>query len=96
MNEYDVDYWTTIYRRKKWEWARKVVFMEAPEWPAQILNWAPQLDLRTPARRRPGRPKTRWVDDIKQHVLTTLGHDDWTQVAMSEVWDQLRDDYIKN
>ena len=35
------------------------------------LRWDPTLDTRLDARRRPGRPKTRWSDDICHHVQRT-------------------------
>ena len=32
------------------------------------LQWDPTLDDRLDARRRTGRPKSRWIDSIKEHV----------------------------
>ena len=40
------------------------------DWARTALLWDPTLDTRLHTRRRQGRPKTRWTDDIRNYVLS--------------------------
>ena len=70
MKRLKLDDWITLQRRRKWRWARKVAMTEENNWMVLALQWDPTLDNQLSSGRRQGRPKTRWLDDIKQHVTT--------------------------
>ena len=59
-----VDDWVADQRRRKWRWAAKTATDTVPKWNVKALLWKPELDSRYNARRRPGRPMTRWTDDL--------------------------------
>ena len=42
---------------------------------AMAIRWDPILDPKLKATRRPGRPKTRWTDDICNHIGSAHDHD---------------------
>ena len=71
MKRLKLDDWITTQRRRKWRWAGKLALTSRSDWTAMAVRWDPTLDPRLNARRRPGRPKTRWMDDIYNHVLHT-------------------------
>ena len=56
--------------RQKWRWAGHVGRFQDNRWTKKCTDWTP------PGRRRPGRPKRRWIDDIKEGV-----GDDWKDIA---------------
>ena len=56
--------WVTLQRRRKWRWAAKTATDTVPKWNVKALLWKPESDSRYNARRRPGRPMTRWTDDL--------------------------------
>jgi hypothetical protein len=41
---------------------------------AMAMRWDPTVDLKFHARRRQGRPKTRWTDDIVDYITTTTNN----------------------
>ena len=63
-----LDDWVTIARRRKWKWAQKLATNTKDTWTTMALSWDPTVDIQLNARRRTGRPKTRWWDDICKHV----------------------------
>ena len=72
MQRMKLDDWITMQRRRKWRCAGKIAQTSFNEWIAMAIRWDPTLDLQLNARRRPGRPKTRWTDDIWQCPKKTL------------------------
>lgn len=56
MRTLKLEVWIVMQRRRKWRWASKL---------ANTTQYDPTLDPRLAACRRPGRPKTRWADDIR-------------------------------
>lgn len=46
------------FKRKKWEWAGHISRSTDNRWGYKILNWLPG------GKRKPGRQKTRWKDDL--------------------------------
>jgi hypothetical protein len=67
-----IDDWVSTVRQRKWQWVRKLSATEELEWMRQVIQWTPQHDPVYNARRRTGRPKTRWIDDVRNHVEDTL------------------------
>jgi hypothetical protein len=68
MKKLQLDDWVTMQRRRKWRWAHKMATTTQDTWTTIALQWDPTLDRQLDARRRTGRPKTRWTDDISDHV----------------------------
>jgi hypothetical protein len=75
MRKLKLDDWITIQRRRKWRWAGKVAHTSREDWMAMAIRWDPILDPKLKATRRPGRPKTRWTDDICNHIGSAHDHD---------------------
>ena len=78
MKRLKLDDWVSLQRRRKWKWAQKLALCEDSSWATAAIQWDPTLDPRLNSQRRPGRPKTRWADDIYkyiQHTTTTTTTD---------------------
>ena len=52
--------WVLEQRRRKWRWAGHVVRRDDWRWTVRMAYWIPDG-----ARRRRGRPATRWEDDLE-------------------------------
>ena len=63
---------------------------------AQALLWNPEADLDCDARRRPGHPKKRWPDDLRQSVLSEprCAEQEWSDVARTDVWRTLEGKFV--
>ena len=48
-------------KKKKWKWAVHVIRRNDNRWSHRLTNWFPRE-----GKRKPGRQKTRWEDDIKK------------------------------
>jgi len=68
MKKLKLDDWVTIQRRRKWRWAHKLATNTNDTWTTTALQWDPTLDNQLKPRRRAGRPKTRWTDDIREYI----------------------------
>ena len=68
MQKLKLDDWVVMQRRRKWRWARKLAMTPDFDWMAMASKWDPTVDIHMNARRRQGRPKTRWGDDLASHV----------------------------
>ena len=64
MKKMNLDDWVTMQLRRKWRWAHKLATTTHDTWTTIALHWDPTLNTQPPARRRTGRPETRWTDDI--------------------------------
>ena len=71
MSKLRLEDWVTMQRRRKWRWARKLVASDEFNWATATIQWDPTIDPKLKSRRRPGRPKTRWADDIRNYILHT-------------------------
>ena len=94
-----LDDWATLQRRRKWRWARKVATSDNLEWTRVAIQWEPTLNPRLDARRRSGRPRTRWTDDIHRHLYNTLADPDttksWEYAAQNiNIWNDLEKTYV--
>ena len=49
----------------------RLATIETDAWTTQALRWDPTLDTQHNTRRRQGRPKTRWTDDIYNYIRRT-------------------------
>jgi hypothetical protein len=99
MRKLKLDDWTTMQRRRKWRWAHKVAMAPRCDWMAMAIRWDPTCDPKLNARRRQGRPKRRWTDDIVYHLaanITTMT-DLEQRVAQvdKQLWCELAQDKLK-
>jgi len=75
--------WATLCREKKWKFAGLTATRDDGRWSRRLLMWNPWFRI-TPWR-RPGRPLTRWDDEISR-----LAGGDWTNVASDhKLWASL-------
>jgi len=100
-----LDDWKVMLRRRRWRWARKIAEMPDEDWTVMTTRWDPTMDIHMNARRRQGRPKTRWSDDIADYLSQVVCDDDgddcddrqrWLQLAADEsVWNRLEEGYCR-
>ena len=98
MAKLNINDWPTTVRQRKWQWVRKVSTTGEQEWTRQVIQWAPQLDPIYGARRRAGRPKSRWIDDIRRFICNKNGCDDMDisevmNIASTDYWDIIGPEY---
>jgi len=91
MRTLKLDDWKVMLRRRRWRWARKISEMPLDDWTAMATRWDPTLDIHINTRRRQGRPKTRWSDDIVEYVLQ-MPHDGDEDGEDSDTATQQQDD----
>ena len=89
IKKLNLDAWITLQGRRKWRWVARFANTEAEAWTTQALRWDPTLDTQHNTRRRQGRPKTRWTDDIYHYIqhtreLTTYTRDQTDKNANSD------------
>jgi hypothetical protein len=98
MRRLKLDDWITMQRRRKWRWARKVATTQRCDWMAMAIRWDPTCNPRLHARRRQGRPKTRWTTDIVAYLssyATTADEDNSpTMTVDNQLWLQLAQDEL--
>ena len=91
--------WTEEARLRKWKWAQNLFTGEhSDRWSVKALHWNPQVHFDRPkpaARRRPTRPKLRWLDDILK--ISRDASDTSAEEVLKELdfWTQCQDLYIK-
>ena len=70
----------------KWRWAGHVARLNDNRWTKRITDWQPRA-----GKRKQGRQKTRWRDDLTSYLGTT-----WTRQAMNRrKWKDHEEDYIR-
>ena len=98
MRRLKLDDWITMQRRRKWRWARKVALAPQCDWMAMALRWDPTGDPKLHARRRQGRPRRRWSDDIvsylTEHTTTTANSDQPVTQVNIQLWIELAQDEL--
>ena len=91
--------WTEEARLRKWKWAQKLFTREQLDrWSVKALHWNPQVHLDRPkpaSRRRPTRPKLRWLDDILKISREASNTSAAEGVKEPNFWNQCRDLYVK-
>lgn len=71
--------------RLKWNWAGHLMRTEDGRWTRKATEWRPRT-----TKRNPGRPKTRWKDDIQKQAGTqwmsrTSNRNQWRQIGEAYV-----------
>ena len=91
--------WTEEARLRKWKWAQNLFTGEhSDRWSVKALHWNPQIHFDRPkpaARRRPTRPKLRWLDDILK--ISRDASDTSAEEVLKELnfWTRYQDLYVK-
>ena len=70
---YGLASWVAAYRKRKCGFAGRVARQADNRWSTLVVNWRPQ------SGRHPGRPCTRWTDDLEQFAGGS-----WQELAQSE------------
>jgi len=83
MRKLKFDNWIAMQRRRKWRWVQKLAKTTDSDWMVMATRWDPTIDKKLNARRRPGRPKTRWIDNIANHVTKTTINNEHNNPATS-------------
>ena len=102
MRKLGIEEWVAIQRRRKWRFARQVALDKQGKWSLKAMMWDPLSDPRFNPRRRTGRPRTRWTQDICNHIRQhrrDQSHDDSPtllfELAQDKMlWDQLEEQFV--
>ena len=70
----NLDDWYTLWRKRQWKWAGKLLQQSRYQWSYKAPFWEPAVDCRNGGRRLRARPHKRWDDEIKA-FLQSLGKD---------------------
>ena len=74
-------------KEAKWRWAGHVARMQDNRWTKRLTEWQPRT-----GKRKVGRPKRRWRDDLTSYLGTT-----WTTEAQDRrSWQLLEEGYIQH
>ncbi|GBP45118.1 Putative uncharacterized transposon-derived protein F52C9.6 [Eumeta japonica] len=72
----------TYAQKLKWKWAGHIARLTDQRWTSRVTRWTGP-----PGKRRPGRPPSRWEDDIKRTAGTN-----WRLVAQDrDKWKSLEE-----
>ena len=98
MEKLQITDWVTKVRLRRWHWIRKLANTDEHEWTRQVFQWTPERDPIYTAKRRVGRPKSRWTDDVRHYIGITMGWDDIStsdilRLASTDLWDDLAPDF---
>ena len=63
LKKLKIEDWMTQQKRAHWRWAGHITRLTDDRWTARALMWSP-----TDGKRKVGRQKKRWVDDINSFV----------------------------
>ena len=99
MRKLRIDDWKTMLRKCKWNWVQHLATTKACEWARAAILWTPERDLRYRTQRRIGRPKLRWVDDIRRYIHTILPNEvvdvsHLLRLAATPLWNELRQGFV--
>ena len=92
-----IDDWSTLWRKRQWRWAGKLLHKSHHKWSYRVLLWDPPADCGNGGRRMRARPRKRWEDDLKQ-FLKSIGKDgSWEEVAtLLEEWRALEGQFLSH
>ena len=83
---HDVKEWSALSRCREWRFAGKTARQTDKRWSHLLLDWLPT----TGHGRLPGRPRTRWSDNLVSYV-----GGNWIEVACDEeLWAVLEHGYV--
>ena len=85
MRIHYVEPWEVQILRRQWSYAQHVAHNDRTLWSSLVLNWQPHLqhDLLINKHfpyRAPGRPRTRWDDNLMSFCQQEFEHDHWLQI----------------
>ena len=60
--------WTVQWKRKKWQWAAKLVQNEVHKWSSSATLWQPLTHSSVECGRKQARPKKRWEQDFIDYM----------------------------
>ena len=98
MQQAGLESWTTMHRRRKWQWAHRIATQEQDRWTARIIRWQPQIHSKRLVKRKQSRLRRRWDVDIQQYLQTALGHnaEHWQHLAKNaDAWYNLQKGYTQ-
>ena len=98
MEKLRITDWVSKVRLRRWHWIRELANTSEHEWTRQVFQWTPERDPVYTAKRRVGRPKLRWIDDVRHYIGITMGRDgisipDILCLASTAMWDDLAPDF---
>ena len=68
--------WLVLWKRRKWQWAGKLVEEGADKWSTRAALWQPLTQSSAPRGRRQARPRRRWDQDLVDHIKQILPETD--------------------
>jgi len=90
-----LDDWCTLWRKRQWRWAGKLIQQSHHKWSFKALFWEPVVDCTNGCRRSRARPRKRWDEDIKSFLHSQGKDGPWREVAASpNDWRALEDNFV--
>ena len=80
--------WIVAWKKKKWQWAAKLMKDDADKWSVRATLWQPLLHSSAPRGRKQARPKKRWEQDFVDYLKNAWPENDrnWHELARDEEW----------
>jgi len=80
--------WLVEWRRRKWQWASRLLDPDSQRWSTVATKWQPLIHSSSVCGRRQARPRKRWDQDFVEY-LTAVWPDvgsTWQQLACDTEW----------
>ena len=80
--------WTVLWKKKKWQWAGKLMKDGVDKWSVRATLWQPLVHSNAPRGRRQARPKKRWEQDFVDYIKNVLPETSksWHDLARDQEW----------
>ena len=91
MSDFGQPDWVEEVHRRRFQWAGRTARLTDDRWTREVLVWAAS------GKRRRGRPKTRWTDQLNNFFQRELQatNEFWMGLASEEAsWASLENDYV--
>ena len=96
LQKANLEDWGTLWRKRQWRWAGKLIQQSRHKWSLKALQWEPVVDCTNGARRSRARPRKRWDDDMKSFLTSRNMDCAWQVVAASSTqWGALEAEYLQ-
>ena len=96
----NIQEWVARARSNKWDLAAKVSQHNEERWTYRVLHWDPTKHfdgVRVRTHRRPGKPETRWNDDLDEYAELHLDTMCWLDCAKNlSLWERHREGFCSD
>ena len=88
LEKAQIQQWTVLWRKRKWQFAGKLLEASNEKWSAAATKWHPLIHSNYLCGRRQARPKRRWEQDFVEYLETAAPQDSrkWQEFALDPDW----------